>query len=125
MRQSMHVKTMLTRHYLSARYSDRVRTSLASHVDCRAIVSCSEDRNETPMTNDRIDKTLRANRRDFLVGAVGAASMSPRAILATAATTTVLAEATQPASARTANAASGSSESKLSLPLPGYLSFGP
>jgi len=33
------------------------------------------------MTNDRIDKTLRANRRDFLVGVVGAASMSPRAVL--------------------------------------------
>jgi gluconate 2-dehydrogenase gamma chain len=77
------------------------------------------------MTNDRIDKTLRANRRDFLVGVVGAASMSPRAVLATAATTTVLAEAAQPASAQTANAAAGSGESKLPLPLPGYLSFGP
>ena len=77
------------------------------------------------MTNDPIDKTLRANRRDFLVGVVGAASMSPRAVLATAATTTVLAEAAQPASAQTANAAAGSGESKLPLPVPGYLSFGP
>jgi gluconate 2-dehydrogenase gamma chain len=78
------------------------------------------------MTDDQIDKPFHSSRRGFLGGAVLAAtSMAPRAVLAPAATTTVLAEALQPASAETTNAAAGSDKSKLPLPVSGYLSFGP
>jgi gluconate 2-dehydrogenase gamma chain len=77
------------------------------------------------------DKPLHSSRPGFLgesvLAATGAASMAPRAVLATAATTTVLAKALQPAPAETTNAAVSSDKSKLPLRVSGYgyLSFGP
>jgi gluconate 2-dehydrogenase gamma chain len=88
-----------------------------------------KNRAATPMADDQSDKLFHPSRRGFLGEAVlvatGAASMAPRAVLATAATTTVLAEALRPASAETTNAAAGSDKNKLQLPVSGYLSFGP
>jgi hypothetical protein len=68
------------------------------------------------MTNDQSDKTFYPSRRGFLgvAAATGAASLGPGALIGAAATTTPLAEASEPACLHAVDA-----------PVPGYLSFGP
>ncbi|MDQ8727591.1 gluconate 2-dehydrogenase subunit 3 family protein [Bradyrhizobium sp. LHD-71] len=79
------------------------------------------------MTDEPNDKTHVASRRRFLgvVAATGAASVAPGVVVGTAATTTALAEASQPAPSQAVDASASPATCKPPWPTPGYLSFGP
>src|SRR5262245_59725450 len=79
------------------------------------------------MTTHQNDKTFRPNRRGFLgvAAATGDASLAPGVLIATAATTAALAEASEPALSQSVDASASTIAAKLPSPVPGYLSFGP
>ncbi|UPJ48539.1 gluconate 2-dehydrogenase subunit 3 family protein [Bradyrhizobium sp. 200] len=79
------------------------------------------------MTHDPSDKTFHPSRRGLLgvAAATGAASLAPGVLIGTTATTAALAEAPEPASSQSVDASASTIAAKLSLPVPGYLSFGP